>query len=55
MIERGLSQDILHALEFEPSVNAENIGVAVKDGVVTLMGLSQVTRNKLWPNGPSVG
>ncbi len=39
MSDRGLRQDILHALEFGPSVNAENIGVAVKDGVVTLTGL----------------
>jgi osmotically-inducible protein OsmY len=38
MSDRGLRQDILHELEFEPSVDAENIGVAVKDGVVTLTG-----------------
>jgi osmotically-inducible protein OsmY len=38
MSDLGLRQDILHELEFEPSVNAENIGVAVKDGVVTLTG-----------------
>lgn len=38
MTDRGLRQDILHALEFGPSVNAENIGVAVKDGVVTQTG-----------------
>jgi osmotically-inducible protein OsmY len=36
--DRGLRQDILHELEFEPSVNAEDIGVAVHDGVVTLTG-----------------
>jgi osmotically-inducible protein OsmY len=38
MIDRDLRLDILHELEFEPSVNAENIGVAVEDGVVTLTG-----------------
>lgn len=38
MTDRGLRHDILRALEFEPGVNAENIGVAVKDGVVTLTG-----------------
>ncbi len=35
MSDRGLR----HELEFEPGVNAENIGVAVHDGVVTLTGL----------------
>ena len=33
-----LQQDILDELDFEPSVNAARIGVAVKDGVVTLNG-----------------
>jgi osmotically-inducible protein OsmY len=33
-----LRQDILDELEFEPSVNAAHIGVAVEGGVVTLSG-----------------
>ena len=36
MSELQLRQDILDELEFEPSVNAAHIGVAVKNGVVTL-------------------
>jgi osmotically-inducible protein OsmY len=38
MDDRTLRQHILHELEFEPSASAENIGIAVKDGVVTLTG-----------------
>ncbi len=33
-----LHKDIVDALAFEPSLNAANIGIAVKDGVVTLTG-----------------
>jgi osmotically-inducible protein OsmY len=33
-----LRQDILHELKYAPSVDAENIGVAVSDGIVTLTG-----------------
>ena len=33
-----LRQDILDELEFEPSINAANIGVAVENGVVTSTG-----------------
>ena len=36
--DTALQQDILAELEWEPSVNAANVGVAVKDGVVTLTG-----------------
>lgn len=38
MRDTALKQDILDELEFEPSVDATRIGVAVKDGVVTLSG-----------------
>ena len=38
MSDIALRQNILSELEFEPSVDAVNIGVAVKDGVVTLTG-----------------
>jgi osmotically-inducible protein OsmY len=33
-----LKRDVLDELEWEPSINATRIGVAVKDGVVTLSG-----------------
>lgn len=33
-----LRQDILDELDFEPSINAANIGVAVADGIITLTG-----------------
>jgi osmotically-inducible protein OsmY len=38
MSDSSLRQDIIDELEFEPSVNAAHIGVAVSDGVVTLSG-----------------
>lgn len=34
----ALRQDVIDELEFEPSIDAANIGVAVEDGVVTLTG-----------------
>ncbi|NTF85319.1 BON domain-containing protein [Rhizobium rhizogenes] len=33
-----LRQDILDELEFEPSIDATNIGIAVANGIVTLTG-----------------
>lgn len=36
--DRELQQDVLNELKWEPSVEAAHIGVAVKDGVVTLTG-----------------
>jgi osmotically-inducible protein OsmY len=38
MDDKKLRQDVLDELEFEPSVDAANIGVSVDDGVVTLTG-----------------
>jgi osmotically-inducible protein OsmY len=38
MSDRGLKQDILDELEFEPRIDASKIGVAVEDGIVTLTG-----------------
>jgi hypothetical protein len=38
-IWRQLRQEVLAELDFEPSINAANIGVAVDDGVVILSGL----------------
>jgi osmotically-inducible protein OsmY len=36
--DRELRKDVLDELEFEPSIDASKIGVAVRDGVVTLSG-----------------
>src|SRR4249920_250413 len=33
-----LKTDVTYELQWEPSINATNVGVAVKDGVVTLTG-----------------
>ncbi len=38
MSDTTLRQDILDELEFEPSIDAADIGVAVEDGIVTLTG-----------------
>lgn len=38
MSDTALRQDIIDELDFEPSVNAAHIGVAVDSGVVTLSG-----------------
>ena len=38
MSELQLRQDVLDELEFEPSVDAAHVGVAVENGVVTLSG-----------------
>ena len=38
MDNKLVRQDVLDQLEFEPSIDAANIGVAVDDGVVTLSG-----------------
>jgi osmotically-inducible protein OsmY len=38
MDDKVLRQHIIDELNFEPSVNATNIGVAVENGVVTLSG-----------------
>ena len=38
MTDIELRQTVSDALEFEPSVNAAHVGVAAKDGVITLSG-----------------
>jgi osmotically-inducible protein OsmY len=38
MDDIALGKDLLEELEFEPSVNARHIGVAVSQGIVTLTG-----------------
>lgn len=36
--DRQIQQDVQDELKWEPAVNAENIGVAVSDGIVTMTG-----------------
>lgn len=38
MSDLSLRQDVIDELEFEPSLDAANIGVAVENGIVTLSG-----------------
>ncbi|HYM72606.1 MAG TPA: BON domain-containing protein [Stellaceae bacterium] len=45
--DHELRQDVLDELDFEPSVNAEHIGVAVSAGVVTLTGFVSSYSEKL--------
>lgn len=47
MTDLKLRQDVLDELEFEPSVDAAGIGVAVNDGVVTLTGHVSTYAEKL--------
>lgn len=36
--DKQLQDDVLNQLDWEPSIDASQIGVAAKDGVVTLTG-----------------
>ncbi|MFA6060346.1 MAG: BON domain-containing protein [Taibaiella sp.] len=36
--DKKIQQDVIAELQWEPVLNATEIGVAVKDGVVTLSG-----------------
>ena len=47
MTDIDIRQSVLDALEFEPSVDAASIGVAVEGGVVTLTGHVPTYREKL--------
>jgi len=38
MIDKDLKQHVQNALDWEPSVDAKDIGVSVDEGVVTLRG-----------------
>jgi osmotically-inducible protein OsmY len=38
MTDKQLQQDVLRALDWEPSLDAEDVGVTVHEGVVTLKG-----------------
>lgn len=44
--DRELQQQVLQALEWEPGVDAAEIGVSVDDGVVTLRGAVETLREK---------
>jgi osmotically-inducible protein OsmY len=45
-IDRHIQERVLAALEWEPGVSAEQIGVTVVDGVVTLQGVVTTLREK---------
>lgn len=47
MTDIKLRQDIIDELDFDPSINSENIGVAVKEGVATLTGHTASYAEKL--------
>ena len=44
--DRQLQQDVLAALEWEPGVRAEHVGVAIAGGVVTLHGFVSTLRER---------
>ena len=45
--DRDLQECVLRALEFEPGLNAANVGVTVHDGVVTLTGTMSTCLEKM--------
>jgi osmotically-inducible protein OsmY len=45
-MDRDIQEHVLDALEWEPGVHAEHIGVTVADGVVTLQGMVTTLREK---------
>lgn len=47
MNDKQLRQDVIDELEFEPSIDAADIGVLVEDGVVTLNGHVPLYAHKL--------
>lgn len=47
MDDKQLRQDVIDELEFEPSIDAADIGVLVEDGVVTLNGHVPIYAHKL--------
>lgn len=44
--DREIQDEVLAALEWEPGVHAEHVGVSVVDGVVTLQGIVTTLREK---------
>lgn len=47
MNDKQIRQDVIDELEFEPSIDAANIGVLAKDGVITLTGHVPIYAQKL--------
>jgi len=47
MKDAQLQQDVMNELNWDPSIHAEEIGVAVKNGVVTLSGMVRTYAEKL--------
>jgi len=47
MNDKQIRQDVIDELEFEPSIDAANIGVLAKDGIVTLTGHVPLYAQKL--------
>ena len=45
--DNKIQQDVMEELQWEPSVENANIGVAVKDGIVTLSGFVSTYTSKL--------
>ncbi|WP_018617466.1 BON domain-containing protein [Segetibacter koreensis] len=45
--DADIQKDVMNELEWEPSLNASEIGVAVKDGIVTLSGRVDTYSRKL--------
>ena len=50
MDDKLVRDDVLEELDFDPSIDATNIGVAVDEGVVTLSGPYRATQKKSLPN-----
>lgn len=55
MSDAKIRQDVLDELEFEPSIDANDIGVAVENGVVTLTGYVPNFSRNLRSNVPFCG
>ena len=52
MEDKTLRQTIIDELDYEPSIDAAHIGVAVDSGVVTLTGHVKTMRRRLQPRRP---
>ena len=55
MIDTDLKQTIENALDFEPSLDASDIGVSVDEGVVTLCGNVVTYSEKYMEHSPDAG
>ena len=50
MTDRELQEHVQNALDWEPSVDAADIGVTVDNGIVTLRGDIKTYRKRQQPN-----